>query len=147
MIYCICYLCCYTVKLFLLFAFFPVLMGKKNLLKSVFCEKWLPRAAVRSVGSVSHLSSVWLPHGLPLWVCLGECGSRPGVLRCAAWRACSWGRVCGLTLWREVTLVLRVTKEMPLACSTDRITHSSFPKNAPLTIFKMFFRHCAGRFP
>lgn len=147
--WCIAFVSCVatTWNCFCCLNFSQFLEGKKNLLKSVFCEKWLPRAAVRSVKSVSHLSSVWLPHCLPLWVCLGECENRPGVSRCSVWKACSWGCVCGLMLWREVTLVSRVTKELPLACSTDRITHSSFPKNNPTNYIKMFFRHCAGRFP
>lgn len=150
MMYCICWLCCYTVKLFLLFAFFPVLRGKKNVLKSVFCEKWLPRAAVRSVESVSHLPSVWLLPGLPLWVCLEsvEAGQVcPDVPRCAVWRTCSWGCDCVFTLWREVTLVLRATKQLPLACSTDRTTHSSFPKNASLTVLKCFSDTVLDGFP
>lgn len=47
--------------------FFPApSRGKKNRLKSVFCEKTILRAAVRPVESVSHLSSAWLPHSLPL---------------------------------------------------------------------------------
>lgn len=55
--------------------------------------------------------------------------------------------VCGLMLWREVTLVLRVTKDLPLACRTDRMTHSTFPKNASLTILKCFSDTVLDGFP
>lgn len=46
-----------------------------------------------------------------------------------------------------MTPVWRVTKELPLACSTDRITHSFFPKNAPLTILKCFSDTVLDGFP
>lgn len=147
MMYCICWLCCYTVKLFLLFAFFPVLRGKKKSVEVCILWKMTPQSSCE-VSGVCVSPALCLAAPWPAFVSVpGECGSRPGVPRCAVWRTCSWGHDCVFTLWREVTLVLRVTKELPLACSTDRTTHSSFPKNASLTLLKCFSDTVLDGFP
>nr|XP_009682973.1 PREDICTED: cytosolic phospholipase A2 beta [Struthio camelus australis] len=59
--------------------------GKKKALCLRALKKSIPRAAVRPAGSMSHLFSAGLPHSLPVRVCLGECGHRPDVSRCAVY--------------------------------------------------------------